>query len=243
MPPPASTSSLTTLINALVPSARTDSRLRGDLVEDCQEILESHIGQNRETDIGHLGGLIKKQLLQSSNSTTALRFSNLLSRLLEEPLLSRKHAVLLFLHSIAFSEPSSGIPVFLPSITHSQLQVVSQPVSEPRRPLDPLGNGNQRSESQSQSKADILRAYRLKIGRPQLPENLVLRDALYILQGISGKYIHFVAEGDTGTNHNGNNTSASSFSTADRRVVFVEDGVGVFFLFVYLKSIVTCWNK
>ncbi|KDQ17332.1 hypothetical protein BOTBODRAFT_64327 [Botryobasidium botryosum FD-172 SS1] len=224
MPSSASTSSLTTLVNALVPSARTDSRLRGDLLEDCQEILESHIGQNREADIGHLGGLIKKQLLQSSNSTTALRFSNLLSRLLEEPLLSRKHAVLLFLHSIAFSEPSSGIPVFLPSITSAQPHAAPQSNVEPRRPLTPITNGNQRPEHQSQSKADMLRAYRLKIGRPQLPENLVLRDALYILQGISGKYVHFVAEGDTAASHNGANTSTSSLSTTDRRVVFVEDG-------------------
>ncbi|KAK2466247.1 hypothetical protein APHAL10511_001889 [Amanita phalloides] len=41
------------------------------------------------------------------------------------------------------------------------------------------------------SKADILKSYRHKSARECLPENLLLRDALYLLQGISGRYIKF----------------------------------------------------
>lgn len=32
-------------------------------------------------------------------------------------------------------------------------------------------------------------------GRPHLPEQTLLRDALYLLQGISGKYVRFAEKG------------------------------------------------
>lgn len=74
------------------------------------------------------------------------------------------------------------------------------------------------------SKAEILREYRLKTGvllqftfqyhysvftgRPHLPEQLLLRDALYLLQGISGKYVHFSLHDD-----------------AENTLVFIDDSV------------------
>ena len=33
-------------------------------------------------------------------------------------------------------------------------------------------------------------------GKPHLPEEALIRDALYILQGISGRYVRFVDEGN-----------------------------------------------
>ncbi|KAM6495845.1 gamma-tubulin complex DGRIP91/SPC98 component [Amanita muscaria] len=53
---------------------------------------------------------------------------------------------------------------------------------------------NKTTESQlprGKSKAEILKSYRLKAGRTNLPEHLLLCDALYLLQGISGRYIKF----------------------------------------------------
>lgn len=36
------------------------------------------------------------------------------------------------------------------------------------------------------------------LGRPPLPEQRLLRDALYLLQGISGKHVHFSSYKDNG---------------------------------------------
>ncbi|KAH7914373.1 hypothetical protein BJ138DRAFT_421340 [Hygrophoropsis aurantiaca] len=42
-------------------------------------------GQSHDTDIGHLASLVKRQLLQSpSPSNASLKFTNLLSRLLDQ---------------------------------------------------------------------------------------------------------------------------------------------------------------
>jgi len=49
----------------------------------------------------------------------------------------------------------------------------------------------------TKSKAQLLREYRARHGRPQISEALLLRDALYLLQGISGKVVRFV-ENKTG---------------------------------------------
>lgn len=48
-------------------------------------------------------------------------------------------------------------------------------------------------------------------GRPHLPEQALLRDALYLLQGISGKYVRFVEEGRD--------------DEEDNRIIFVDDPV------------------
>jgi gamma-tubulin complex component 3 len=50
----------------------------------------------------------------------------------------------------------------------------------------------------------------IKAGRPCLPENLLLRDTLYLLQGISGRYIRFSAPDDPDPQH---------------KLVFVDDSV------------------
>ncbi|KAJ7283605.1 gamma-tubulin complex, component 3 [Mycena rebaudengoi] len=193
---------LESLVTALVPASREDNTLKNELVAHCQEILNSHIGgNNREPDLGHLSDLVKRQLLQSSPSGAAsLKFTNLLSRLLDQPVLSRKHASILFLQSLASSSPrpTSG---FLPTLAPpppARPSPSPSPVDLPTAPRLPRGK----------SKADILREYRLKIGRSHLAENLLLRDTLYLLQGISGKYVRFSIQDDP---------------EVENKLVFVED--------------------
>ncbi|EPT03667.1 hypothetical protein FOMPIDRAFT_1028525 [Fomitopsis schrenkii] len=191
-------SSLESLVTSLVPQSRQDATLRKELVSHCQEILSSHIGQSTDNDIGHLADIAKRTLLQSApDGTTALRFTNLLSRLLDQPILSRKHASLQFLHALSLSPRMSSIsPAFLPSLA---------PPPPPSRPPTttptPVDSGPPAKLPRGKSKAELLREYRNKIGRPHLPEHLILRDTLYLLQGISGKYVHFSASRDP----NGNN--------------------------------------
>ncbi|KAJ7908318.1 gamma-tubulin complex, component 3 [Mycena leptocephala] len=169
---------LESLITALVPASREDNALKSELVAHCQEILNSHIGgHNHEPDLGHLSDLVKRQLLQSSpNGAASLKFTNLLSRLLDQPVLSRKHASILFLQSLA-SSSSRPAPIFLPTLA---------PPPPPR--ISPSPSPVERSVASDGT-------YRF-LGRPHLPEHLLLRDTLYLLQGISGKYVRFSIQDD-----------------------------------------------
>lgn len=180
---------LESLVCSIVASARDNKPLRDELVAHCQDILTSNIGQNQESDLGHLADLIKRHLLQSSPSFS-LKFTNLLSRLLNQPVLSRKHASVQFLHSLASSShQSSAITTFLPSLVHPPPRRTTSP-----SPLDPT---NDQRFSIGKSKAAALREYRVKIGRHQISEQSLLRDVLYLLQGISGKYVHFSLQDDS----------------------------------------------
>ncbi|CCL99413.1 uncharacterized protein FIBRA_01431 [Fibroporia radiculosa] len=172
-------SSLESLVSSLVPRARHDSPYKQELLDHCQEILS------------------RISVLQSSpDGVTTLRFTNLLSRLLDQPVLSRKHASLQFLHALSLSSKLSATSQpFLPSLA-------------PPPPTRPTSNANTPADSspparlpKGKSKADVLREYRSKIGRPHLPEHLILRDTLYLLQGISGKYVHFAPSIDPDGNN------------------------------------------
>ncbi|KAK7470598.1 Microtubule-nucleating Tub4p (gamma-tubulin) complex component [Stygiomarasmius scandens] len=176
---------LESLVHSLVPASRTDERLHNELVAHCQEILNSRIGQNHEPDIGHLADLVKRQLLHSSPSGSgSLKFTNLLSRLLDQPVLSRKHSAVHFLHSLASSRPSSStVPPFLPSLAPPP------PVRSSPSPISSPLDRTPASQPNGKSRAEKLREFRLQTGRSHLPEHLLLRDTLYLLQGISGKYI------------------------------------------------------
>ncbi|KAF8677740.1 Gamma-tubulin complex DGRIP91 SPC98 component [Rhizoctonia solani] len=215
---PSINSSLASLVQHLVPQSRGDEPLRAELVEACQEILRSHIGQSRETDIMHLGNLIKRQLQHSSHVSpaTAVRFSNLFARLQDQSILNRKHASLLFLHSLSSTNPTSpgdSVPQLLPLLapprpssratngTRSRADSISPTAIVPPQMAFPAG-------VKPRSKAEILKEYRTKAGRSHLPEDLLLRDVLYLLQGISGKYVRF----------------DNSKSKDEQYVVFVEDG-------------------
>ncbi|KAG8721853.1 Microtubule-nucleating Tub4p (gamma-tubulin) complex component [Ceratobasidium sp. 394] len=206
--------SLASLVQHLVPQSRGDEQLRSELVEECQEILKSHIGQSRETDMAHLGSLIKRQLQHSHHNSpaTAVRFSNLFARLQDQSILSRKHASLLFLHSLSSSNPTSpttSAPQFLPSLAPPRATNGGRAQNDGTSPTANLPPQNNTLSAKPRSKSEILREYRTKAGRPQLSEDLLLRDVLYLLQGISGKYVRF------------DHTQTKE----EKCVVFVEDGI------------------
>ncbi|KAK0190890.1 gamma-tubulin complex, component 3 [Armillaria mellea] len=194
-------SSLESLVLSLVPPTRNNEHLKDELVLHCQDILNSHIGQNHDPDLAHLADSVKRQLLHSSPSgSTYLKFTNLLSRLLDQPVLSRKHASILFLYSLASSPASqSSAPSLLPSLVPPP---PSRPTASPVPPDPPVDT----RYAKGRTKADILREYRTKTGRATIPEHLLLRDTLYLLQGISGKYVRFSLQDDE-----------------ENKLVFVED--------------------
>ncbi|KAL4265001.1 Spindle pole body component [Pleurotus pulmonarius] len=186
------------LVDSVVPQARDNDGLRDELTQHCQDILRSHIGQNYDPDLGHLTTLVKRHLLQHSPSgSSSVKFTNLLSRLLDQSVLTRKHAAILFLHSLASSQPSPpSQPAFLPSLDTPPSRQSSS--HAPKTPID-VPNGTTIAKGKGKSRAQILSEYRAKMGRPPLPEQHLLRDALYLLQGISGKHVHFSSHEDNGT--------------------------------------------
>lgn len=193
-------SNLDSLVCSLVPQARHDQNLRDELVAHCSEIINSHIGQSNEPDIGQLADSIKRHLLRTSpNGVPALRFSNLLARLLEQPVLSRKHASLSFLHALgATPAPSARSPAALPALT---LPPQPRPQSRLRSATStPAQSAPPPGRPKGKSRAEILREYRAKIDRQHLPESLLLRDTLYLLQGISGKHVQFASIKDPESN-------------------------------------------
>ncbi|KAI0080887.1 gamma-tubulin complex DGRIP91/SPC98 component [Panus rudis PR-1116 ss-1] len=185
-------SSLETLVCTIVPQARQDSSLKEELITHCKEILTSNIGQTVDVDINHLADSIKRHLLHvSSNSGPALRFTNLLPRLLEQPILSRKNASLQFLYSLAASPQAPSVtPQVLPTLA---LPSVSRPASTIPSPADP---SPVQPIPKGKTQAELLKEYRRRYEKPHLSEYLLLRDALYLLQGISGKYVYFSAGKD-----------------------------------------------
>ncbi|KZO99128.1 hypothetical protein CALVIDRAFT_495339 [Calocera viscosa TUFC12733] len=149
---------------------------------------------------------MQRHLMQStSSSTPSLRLNNLLSRLYDQPALSRKHAILSFLYMLSQqSHPSSSRS----TITHPSTASTRRNGPSPFNPsldlpftsgaghrgtngvpprADPVADGGVKS------KAALLRAYRERIGKAQVPMNVLLRDAIYLLQGISGHCVRFVS--------------------------------------------------
>ncbi|KAA1466481.1 gamma-tubulin complex DGRIP91/SPC98 component [Dentipellis sp. KUC8613] len=183
----SSLSSLESLVLSCVPQSRQNDSLKNELITHCTDILNSHIGQSSETDIGHLSELVKRHLVQTRpDGVASLQFTNLLSRLLEQPILSRKHDALLFLHTLASSpRPSTAKSTFLPSLAPPP------PIRSNHAPQTSISTPTNKLPPRGKSKAELLREYRLRSGKSHIPEDLLLRDTLYLLQGISGKYIRF----------------------------------------------------
>ncbi|KAH9918192.1 gamma-tubulin complex DGRIP91/SPC98 component [Epithele typhae] len=191
---------LESLVLSLVPRARQDDVLKRQLVAHCEEILSSHIGHSVEKDIGHLSDLIKRHLLQTNTSggSSPLRFTNLLSRLLEQK--ACLPAIPILARSTPTPTPLSS--TFLPSLAPPPPSI---PSSKATTPIDAR---SPHPGPRGRSKADLLLQYRRQIGQSHIPEHLILRDTLYLLQGISGKYVEF---------------SVSKDAEQNKELVFAED--------------------
>ncbi|KAI0304037.1 gamma-tubulin complex DGRIP91/SPC98 component [Russula brevipes] len=194
----ASSSSLESLIHSIIPQSRIDQVLLNDVLAHCRDVLSSHIGQSREKDMGHLADIVKRRLIQSrpDGGAASVQFTNLLSRLLEQPVLSRKYDTVLFLHSLGSSTWTPHLaPSFLPSLAPSP------PVTSKHTPVvSPIDSTTPaQPPRKGKSKAELLREVRARSGYSHIPEVALLRDALYLLQGISGKHVRFATGKDRGT--------------------------------------------
>ncbi|KAH9077122.1 gamma-tubulin complex DGRIP91/SPC98 component [Lactarius deliciosus] len=192
----STTYSLESLIHSIIPQSRSDHVLFNDLLAHSNDVLSSHIGQSRERDIGHLADLVKRRLSQNRpDGVSSVQFTNLLSRLLEQPVLSRKYDSVLFLHTLAsFTRTPLLVPPFLPSLAPSP------PITSKHTPaVSPIDAIPPPRSKTGRSRAELLREIRARSGCPHIAEIALLRDALYLLQGISGKHVRFATGKDRGS--------------------------------------------
>ncbi|KAH9179637.1 gamma-tubulin complex DGRIP91/SPC98 component [Lactarius sanguifluus] len=192
----STTYSLESLIHSIIPQSRSDHVLFNDLLAHSNDVLSSHIGQSRERDIGHLADLVKRRLSQNRpDGVSSVQFTNLLSRLLEQPVLSRKYDSVLFLHTLASSTRTPLlVPPFLPSLAPSP------PITSKHTPaVSPIDAIPPPRSKTGRSRAELLREIRARSGCPHIAEIALLRDALYLLQGISGKHVRFATGKDRGS--------------------------------------------
>ncbi|KAH9060881.1 gamma-tubulin complex DGRIP91/SPC98 component [Lactarius vividus] len=192
----STTYSLESLIHSIIPQSRSDHVLFNDLLVHSKDVLSSHIGQSRERDIGHLADLVKRRLSQNRpDGVSSVQFTNLLSRLLEQPVLSRKYDSVLFLHTLASSTRTPLlVPPFLPSLAPSP------PITSKHTPaVSPIDTIPPPRSKTGRSRAELLREIRARSGCPHIAEIALLRDALYLLQGISGKHVRFATGKDRGS--------------------------------------------
>ncbi|KAF9057610.1 gamma-tubulin complex DGRIP91/SPC98 component [Panaeolus papilionaceus] len=176
------------LINAYVPTARIDESLRLELATHCRDILNSRIGHRNDGSFSQLVDLVKRRILHlSSDATTVSRFSNLLSRLQSQPVLSRKQEAILFLFTLSSLDlPHASLPqLHSPLTTGTKARADVKPTQSGHLPPD--------RQVKSISKAQSLKDFLQHKDISRIDESLLIRDALYLMQGISGMYIRFTA--------------------------------------------------
>ncbi|KAL7419580.1 Microtubule-nucleating Tub4p (gamma-tubulin) complex component [Cryptotrichosporon argae] len=201
-------SHLETLIYAVVPdlapkraSSTTDEAARRErvreLVDVCDELLQRR--GSAPLDVGALPEQARL-LLGRTDADKALRFNGTWSKLERGKTLASPGPHLQFL--LGLSKISQAAARAAPAVfpAHAQAQPAQPAASSSRRPLEgvapnvPVPGAVWLAASTSgkgKSKAEMLRAWRTSQSRPPFPDALLLRDTLYLLQGIDGRYVRF----------------------------------------------------
>ncbi|KAI9847121.1 MAG: Microtubule-nucleating Tub4p (gamma-tubulin) complex component [Thelocarpon superellum] len=137
---------LSSLVDAILPSLpdrgdgnAIDAEIREHGLQIAKDILDGSGASALSSDVNHASDLIKKKLIRDSTSPEkALRFSNLYSRLLTQPVLSQKWAILYFLYQLADAKPTQQYDLYLPPVAASpsldQRSLSSSREMEPARP-------------------------------------------------------------------------------------------------------------
>ncbi|KAI9138608.1 Spc98 family-domain-containing protein [Paraphysoderma sedebokerense] len=191
------------------------------MTEYCMRILGSRITSSIVQDDVHISDMIKKKLIRSEKSTEkALRFSLLSSKLQAEPILAKRWAVLYFLLAVAdqaeFLNEISLIESSLSGLGLQSLDIPSRVDTTYNEPLtSETGHTSQsfrefgarnvnESSRMSWSKSPSAEHVKDKKGPTgyerylgventsyQVPESLLLRDLIYVFQGIDGRFIKY----------------------------------------------------
>ncbi|WVR03818.1 hypothetical protein IAU60_000814 [Kwoniella sp. DSM 27419] len=145
---------------------------------------------------------------RESGSERALRFSGTWGKLEKGRLLSSPLPHLQFLLSLSAHNPSNTPRPPMPSnaAQSSTSRSMSPPAVPPtfpstqpsssRTPMAeiPVPNQPVKVDFKGKSKADVLKAWRSARDQPPFPPHLLLRDTLYLLQGIDGRFVRFALQ-------------------------------------------------
>ncbi|WOO83932.1 Spindle pole body component alp6 [Vanrija pseudolonga] len=204
-------SPLETLIFSVLPElGKLPDRARqervDELVEFCEDILASRLPSSVPFGSATLPDHARRVLPSPDD---ALRFTSLWTSLERGRTLSVPHRHLQFLLALSQLNPNTQESVFPPASASSRQRHSRAPSSlgtPPRPGVSPaavLGESRtinldsgppspvSAGPSTARSKAALLAEWRTARHRPPFPEALLLRDALYLLQGINGRYVRF----------------------------------------------------
>ncbi|KAI8920406.1 Spc98 family-domain-containing protein [Entophlyctis helioformis] len=204
--------------------ASTDAHVR-QTYEYCMRILGSRISPSIVSDEAHVSALMQKLVARNDPlSQKSLRLSNLLAKLSDKTVLRRRWATLYFLLSICdrgdasidnlitnTSVLSLGLrsthqadPVshqYAPASSGSSAAAAqSTALSPTRRPKD-YQNGHAASAAEGIPRASVFNAYYVPqhiqdAQNPTVTEPELIRDVLFVFQGVDGKHIKFDAAAD-----------------------------------------------
>ena len=160
-------------------------------------------------------------LLKDPGGADALKFTNLASRLHKQvrscaawprpfddipnclqSVISKQTEIVSFLAAMSRTPSSSRPPTSHSRLTTSQSKSRQPSIRTPTLPVPPP-----LPSAAGKSKAELLKEWRKSKGQTPISEVQLLRDAIYLLQGISGTYIKFSQEEN------------------DDRIIFLDDPV------------------
>ncbi|RSH94655.1 Microtubule-nucleating Tub4p (gamma-tubulin) complex component [Saitozyma podzolica] len=189
-----------------------------EVMEFCEEIMESRLPSSTPLAASTLSEAVRRLLLQSAGSDKALRFGGLWNKLERGRTLASPQPHLQFLLALSRLDPKNAPPhTSSAASTHrSGSRKAADPTSssavfpstqEPtasssRRVLEDTGTINvspSHWSGKGKSKADVLKAWRTARSQPPFPTHLLLRDTLYLLQGIDGRYVRFAVDAAKGS--------------------------------------------
>jgi len=164
-------------------------------------VLSGRIYSNTIEDIQHLSTLIKKRIskLHAKSSETAKlsRFQILFDKLNDSKIIKRKWAILYSLYSL--SEDSSGQAI-MPSIIQESLgsKILQKIPSKFHEPMVVDSEEPRKVLAKEISTSAIVGPQKVNLFG-NVSEDDVLRDLLYVFQGIDGKFISYSILDDTYT--------------------------------------------
>ncbi|KAI9699697.1 MAG: Gamma-tubulin complex component 3 [Candelina mexicana] len=203
---------LASLVDSIIPTDPHEDEATADDRHDraldlARDSLESTIAPSIVSNANHASDLIKKKLIQESSSPDkAIRFSNLYSRLLAQPVLSQKWAILYLLQKL------SHIETPLESQDHQRVSNTSirggRDILHTSRDPFLAGSGIQRNGESQPAFEEAFSTHGLpkmpakdRGQRPEQPtdreispsENAILHDLPYTLQGLSSTNLPFAS--------------------------------------------------
>ncbi|KAK3813111.1 MAG: Spc98 family-domain-containing protein [Benniella sp.] len=177
--------------------------------EYCLRILGSRLAPSLAADDMHISDLIKKKLMRmDATSTKAVRFSHLYPKLSACSVLTKKWSILYFLLAVSDQSSATGLDGFTESQPLSYLGLHNLDTGRERERTntaqsnDPVmagthswhGSTTQVPTQERRSAYAELLNDQSRNSQPVVEESALLRDLIFVSQGIDGKMIKFDAE-------------------------------------------------